>query len=180
MIIIGLDLSLTSTGVANITSGEIPTVSRIKSEGRKCDSWTKRHHRLVKHAGNVLDQIPAGVDLVVIEAPSYGSMTGSQHDRSGFWWMVYESVSRIFHCQILCVPPTTLKKYATGVGNAPKDKMLAETVRSFLVVPVTGNDEADALQLAALGARYLDIPVDGKKTAVQMSAFDAFVKTIQP
>lgn len=180
MSIIGLDLSLTSAGVAQIDAGHTPIVSRVKSEGHKGDSWARRHHRLMTHASRVLDHVPSAAELVVIEAPSYGSVTGSQHDRSGFWWLTYEAVARVINCPIMCVPPTTLKKYATGKGNAPKDAVLAATIRTFLDVPITGNDEADAMQLAAIGARYLGRAIDGQKLAPQMAAYDAFVETVKP
>lgn len=48
------------------------------------------------------------------------------------------------------VPPTSLKKFTTGVGNAKKDKMLLEVYKRWDFDANT-DDEADAFALAMFG-----------------------------
>ena len=57
-------------------------------------------------------------------------------------------------------PPTSRATYATGKDNAGKDAVLAAVVRRYPDVDVTGNDEADALVMAAMGARLLGHPLE--------------------
>jgi crossover junction endodeoxyribonuclease RuvC len=60
------------------------------------------------------------------------------------------------------VTPQQLKKYATGYGsgkNCGKDKVLAAAIRRYPMAEVDGNDVADALVLAAMGADHLGCPL---------------------
>jgi crossover junction endodeoxyribonuclease RuvC len=86
---------------------------------------------------------------------------GSQHDRSGLWWLVLDPVHWDGRARdVVEVPPTCRAKYATGKGNAPKDAVLAAAIRRFPDWDITGNDVADAVILAAMGARHLGHPID--------------------
>ncbi len=154
--VVGLDLSLTSTGVASWSRRGVST-GRLKSEGHKGDSWTVRHQRLSDLVGKLSTLIPDPA-LVVIEAPSYGSVGGSSHDRSGCWWMVYDFLYWQ-GCAVLPVEPTVLKKFATGTGKADKDAVLAAVVRRYLDIDVTGNDQADAVALLDIGMHLIGKPL---------------------
>lgn len=98
-------------------------------------------------------------DLVVVEQPAFSRSTGSMHDRSGLWWLAVAKL-RSLDRPVVEVTPTARAKYATGKGNAGKDAVLAAVVRRYPDVEVTGNDEADALVLAAMGARWAGHPID--------------------
>lgn len=156
MKVTGVDLSLTSTGLAVIVDSSAH-VARYRTTTAGADV-TARHLRVLRIADEVREWC-TGADLVVIEGPSYGSTTPHQHDRSGLWWL---AVHRVLGAglPLAVVPPTSRARYATGKGNAPKDGVLAAVVRRYPEVEVTGNDEADALVLAAMGARRLGRPVD--------------------
>jgi Holliday junction resolvasome RuvABC endonuclease subunit len=58
---------------------------------------------------------------------------------------------------IVEVPPSSLKKYLTGRGNADKDLMLSTATRRF--DRVLNNDEADALALWAMAMDAYGHPV---------------------
>jgi len=154
--VIGLDLSLTSTGLAAIVDGTAHVDRYVTRPGD--GTMEHRHHRLMAITAGVWSWA-GGADLVVLEGPSYGSTTPHQHDRAGLWWLV---VHRIMGAglPLAIVPPTSRARYATGKGNAGKDAVLVAVVRRYPEVDVTGNDEADALVLAAMGARKLGHPVD--------------------
>lgn len=158
MKIVGIDPSLSATGVAVVEDGD---VSRIRVVGlkRSSDSIAGRLERINRISERVLcEAAPPWPDLAVIEAPAYGSRTGSQHDRSGLWFAIV-GVFVEFGVPVVEVPPACRAKYATGRGNAPKDEVLASVVRR-LAHTVANNNEADALILAAMGSRWLDEPID--------------------
>jgi len=155
--VVGLDLSLTSTGIAvNPLDGRID-VQKIKSTGKKTDSWAQRLTRIQDIARRVEFQVGRDA-LVILEAPSYGSSTGSQHDRSGLWWEVFLRLATS-GSTVVPVEPTKVKKFATGKGNADKDKVLAEVVRRYPDIDVDGNDTADAVALLDIGMHLLGQPL---------------------
>jgi len=175
--VIGIDLSLTSTGVADIDDEGI-RLHRIQSKGSKDATLLQRLDR----AQTIVDSIGSVIGarglrepgLFVVEGPSYGSITGSQHDRSGLWWLLVSFLLGGFEgrWRVAEVPPTTRARYATGRGNAAKDEVLAAVVRRYPEVEVTGNDTADSLVLAAMGARHLGTPID-QPPQTHLAAMDA-------
>ena len=151
MIVAGLDLSLTSTGVAKARSDGEALVGRLRAGKRR------GHDRLEWLAQEVCAWA-GDAGLVVVEGPSYGSQGNALHQLGGLWWVICH---RLWLASIpyAVVSPSLVKKYATGRGNADKDAVLASVIRRFPAVPVEGNDEADALVLAAMGADRLGWPL---------------------
>lgn len=160
--IVGLDLSLTSTGVAVIDPCTVPpiSVSRIRTAGKRSDTWAQRHARLGGIVDRITDHVPPGA-LVMIEGPAYSRSVGSVHDRSGLWWLAYTALVQ-HDCTIAVCPIQARIRYAVGKGAAHKDIVLSAVVRRYgaMLPELTGNDEADALLMAALGARWLGYPVE--------------------
>lgn len=160
--IIGVDTSLTRTGLARIdVVGSLPPTIELWSYPSKPvgDQWAARHdriHELATEVGKAFDGFPT---LVVIESPAYSSTTGAVHDRAWFWGQVYHQ-ARERGIPVLTATPQGRMKYATGKGKADKDVVLAAAIKRWPNVDITNNDEADALILAAMGARKLGHPVD--------------------
>ncbi|NKY60389.1 hypothetical protein [Nocardia flavorosea] len=155
--VVGLDLSLTSTGIAAWDArGDIRT-HRIRSKGAKTDTWRQRRARINRLADQVTDSISFDA-FVLVEAPAYGSSTGSVWDRAGLWWRVVDTLHDI-GCTVLPIEPTVLKRFATGKGNADKDAVLAAVVRRYLDIEVTGNDVADAVALLDIGMHLIGRPL---------------------
>lgn len=178
-IVAGIDLSLTSTGVARIyiehpdidhATRDIET-SRIQSTAPQAATLDQRNKRLTKLAHDVVE-LTAAADLVVIEQPAYSRTVGHAHDRSGLWWLVVNTLIEEYGCPVAEVSPTTRPKYATG-RNAAKDQVLAAVIRRYPDVNVTGNDVADALVLAAMGARHLGHPIEASLPLAHLAAMDA-------
>lgn len=170
--IVGLDLSLTSTGVAvlDTTTGS-RMVERITSKGKQDAGLRDRYTRLLRLSTIISDIVhDACPDLVVIEQPAFSRITGHQHDRSGLWWLVLHAIG---DCKIAEVAPTARAKYGTGKGNAGKDAVLAAVVRRYSDVEVEGNDDADALILAAMGARHLGAPIEDSLPIAHLAAMDS-------
>lgn len=167
----GLDLSLASTGIAVTRNDGGILTRRVRSSGKKDDTWAQRSARLKGLAAEIVSWIPED-SLVVIESPSYASTTGAQHDRSGLWWIVYGTLE-LRGCNIIPVTPAQRMTYAVGKGGGKgtdKDNILAATIRRYPDIDITGNDIADAVLLAAIGARLDGRPIEDSLPAANLKA----------
>lgn len=155
--VVGLDLSITSTGVAMSTpNGQVGTAT-IRPR--------KRHGLGIERMDFICDQIHRwvdGADLVVIEGPSYGSSGAGSHERAGLWWRVVRALQRA-GIPTAIAPPKNRAQYAYGDGTGNKREVVAgisalcpwwdASKRPGL------EDEADALALCAMGCDHLGSPV---------------------
>lgn len=159
--IAGLDLSLTSTGVALVERGHPPQSVALGSEGKATATLPQRHRRLTLLADKIIDAttLQGPPDLVVIEAPAYSRGTGHMHDRSGLWWLVVSRILTLGY-PLIEVGPNLRAKYATGKGNAGKAAVMIAVTRRYPDCDFTTDDEADALVLAAIGSRLLGHPLE--------------------
>lgn len=160
--VLGIDLSLTQTGMAVARNGTIEWTGTHKTVGKRDDDLQARTQRL----RDIRNRVEAAVMrynpvLAVLEAPSFGSVHGSAHDRSGLWWLVADMLF-LRSVPTAQVAPTARAKYGTGKGNAAKEQVHAAIQTNYGRddLPVRTNDEADALILSAMGARYLGKPVE--------------------
>lgn len=185
MRVAGIDISLSSTGLAIIDDNDVVPIStrRIVSEPvRRPDglapSLLDRQTRLRSVEDRIMVRLgmcPPGTrgidrlpDLVLVEGPSLGSTGGQMaHESAGNWHRI---VSRLFDLGIPVaeVSPPQVKQYATGSGSTQgKTKVTKQMVISAVQAAygdvgaaITQNDEADALVLAAMAARYCGRPVE--------------------
>lgn len=143
--VVGLDLSLTATGIAH-TDGTTGTV-RTRTRGME---------RLGVIAAFALEATEAA-RLVCIEGYSFGSRASQAHALGELGGVVRWSLwsSGVTY---LDVPPSTLKTYATGKGNAGKVDVIV-AARDRLGYEGTDDNEADALWLRALGLDLLGAPL---------------------
>jgi crossover junction endodeoxyribonuclease RuvC len=153
--IVGLDLSLVETGIAD-ASGTFTLKNKLKGMERL--EWIR--HEVHE---NVID-----ADLVVVEGYSFGS-PGRAHATGELGGvvrlMMYENKVRYAE-----VPPATLKKFTTGKGNANKDEMIAAAIRKF-GFQGSNNNEADAYMLRLMGLYYFVLdPPDIARTEYMIEA----------
>jgi len=174
MKVIGLDLSLTSTGWATWDDHEDPALEfgTFGEGGHREDTLTMRQRRIVRATDRVT-ALAQYADLAVVEAHSFAGKGGSQHDRSGLWWIAVNDLMS-FGVPVLEVAPSSLKQYVTGKGNASKMDMVLAQARRFPHLPIKKDDEADALGLVLIGLRILDpqTTLDGALTAAQAKSFE--------
>jgi Holliday junction resolvasome RuvABC endonuclease subunit len=149
-LVIGADLSLRSTGVAG---AEWTDAVRPKT-------GMNGHPRLaylMQEIGGFLKN----ADLVVIEGPSYGHAgQGGHEELAGLRVMVRHWLWRR-EIPYAVVPPSTLKLWFAGAGNASKAGMRAAAERWYgrtFEGPAAG-DECDAFALAAAGYAWLGTPL---------------------
>ncbi len=164
--ICGLDLSLAKTGVAHLES-------QVDNE------WTLTTRRITtrphdeKDPRSLRDRLDyirfecsieaKGSQLVVIEGPSLSSKGSSSKDLAGLWHLVYDRLCVGY--RTLVVPPSSLKKWATGKGNAGKPQVAVGLHRSLpqevfgVDFAAVDDNEADAAGLAVMGAQAIGLPV---------------------
>jgi crossover junction endodeoxyribonuclease RuvC len=171
MRVIGLDLSLRSTGVAEWSTHEpVFRSTRVLSDPTPSKTLLERHDRLQQIEDEIIRLVWSGPlpALVVVEGPSMGSIQGA-HEMSGNWWRV---VGRLMQAglPVVEVPPTSVKLYATGSGSShgatkvTKLMVINEVNRRYDIGPILlgrgDSDRADAIVLAAMGIRMISTPVD--------------------
>jgi crossover junction endodeoxyribonuclease RuvC len=147
--IVGLDPSLTATGIAYLTSDGTCSLATLRSS---------THPEVELRLARLRNSILAAVllvrpSLVVIEGLSFGSNDPSAQERA---WLHFTIRLEMWanDIQFVVVPPSTLKKFTTGSGAAKKEQMMLEVFKRF-DVSAADNNQADATALAFLGATYL-------------------------
>lgn len=156
MTIVGIDPSLTSTGVANIHN-QLVTAGVVTSTGHRGDTLPARIARITGLIDHVLDWVPLD-SLVIIEGPSYGSIGGSAWDRAGYWHRLVRRLEQ-HGCRIAVVAPTTRAQWATGSGRADKAAVAAAIAR-MVPTKLVSSDAADAVTMALMGAAHLGLRPD--------------------
>jgi len=140
--VVGIDPSLTGTGLAY--GGESEKILTAKAS-----TVRGQLQRMNTIASRVALHVPDGA-LVVMEGPALGR--GAQawhHVLGGLWWILAATVTNR-GATLVEVPPKTLKKFATGNGNADKAAMCAAWFE-HTGQAITDHDRADALWCRQVG-----------------------------
>lgn len=149
-LVLGLDLSLTATGAAT-RHGELRTYR-----------WRHRGEARLKEARDAIELLleVEPVNLVVIEGYSYGSHTRS-FDLAELGGVVKTMLFERGESYV-AIPPTKLKKFATGTGIASKAAVVsAYTARTGREVADDNQADAGWLRLVGLhlcGAQPIKLP----------------------
>jgi crossover junction endodeoxyribonuclease RuvC len=155
MNIIGLDLSLTGTGIVVLRDSRIVYQELVTTKPGTTDM--QRIITIMNQITEVLTTYAGPDCLVVIEGPSYGSNTSSIHTLGKLAGVVELSLV-LRNITYLIVPPTSLKKLITGKGNAKKEQMLLQIYKKY-GIEFHDNNLADAFALCKWGEATLE----GKK-----------------
>lgn len=155
--VIGLDLSLTATGIADFNGREVVTRTiRSAPNGKTLIDQNSRLRGILNEIEEVVTLQGPPPRLIVAEGPSYGSKGAGTWDRAGLWWLVVDHIiGRRWPLAI--VPPAVLKKYATGRGNADKTAM-AVALQKRWGNELRDDNKVDAFWLAAAGRDHLGCP----------------------
>lgn len=146
--VIGLDLSLTSTGIA----GEGWT-DHIRTRLRGDERLAQLRHEtatFIRHA-----------DLVVLEGPSYGHGAMAGHEDLAGLRALVRLYCHGHGIPYAVIPPSSLKLYVTGRGNSGKGEVrtaIAERYGIHTEGPAR-YDEADAYALVAAAHDWLGHPL---------------------
>ena len=180
--VIGLDLSLTSTGIARLELDEHGTITgshtdTVTSGPPEEQTLPQRVRRVDYVAGCVMAAALGAyprweIDpvqrphLIVVEGASFGSTTGQAQERAWLRGAVYLGLYEL-GLECVEVAPTSLKLYATGNGRASKTHVVQSVRQHYgehFDIPLCKadgrEDVADAIALVAMGARSIGHPID--------------------
>lgn len=147
--VIGIDPSLTATGVA-YRDGSLGTIkTRSKDKDRRLTVIHSELEFAVSLAGE--DSI-----AVIEDLPKHAMAAGI----TGMVQGVTRLVLNEFNTPYVSIPPATLKKFATGKGNADKALMRAKWLE------YTGKDNADDNQVDAAFLREIGLVLTGQPSVV--------------
>lgn len=166
---VGIDPSLTCTGVAIVN-----TITRSISTYRvntasKGKTLLARRDRMRDAITGILAPIPRIVGVTLIEVPHSAHQFGAQNERVAlYWWLVDQLLAR---GPVVEVSPSQRAKLATGNGRSDKRDVLKTIRFAYPEVPVPDDNVADAVALAAAGARWLGAPTqsynDGQEAVLR-------------
>lgn len=149
MIVVGIDQSYTGFGFSvhgTAIKKAFPMSKYTTSEERLFDieNWLQKQ----------LEGINDFIDLVVMEG--YANAAKFGREAAGeLGWAVKRTVFLVTEDIPLVVPPTSLKKFVTGKGNAKKNEMLLWVYKHW-GESFSDDNQADAFALEKFGEAYLD------------------------
>ena len=155
MSVLGLDLSIRSTGIAPAAPSIIPPYALAFGSGKHAPKGDERLECIyVEITKRLTEDRPY---LVAIESlPPYGTASAALG--------LVHGVARLALAQqetpLIYVSPSALKKWATGSGRADKDAMVAvfrELCPSSGLCRKVTSDMADAYLLQQIGRKYLGL-----------------------
>lgn len=163
--IIAIDPSLTSTAVAHGTE-KLPLLTMWRPKAKGAERLNEFYDLVDEHMPYDTRDV-----AVYIEGYSFSSRHSQAHalgELGGVLRLAYHRLS----VPVTEVPPSTLKKFATGKGNASKAAMVS-AVASRTGLEFDTDDAADALALYCLGRelRGLEHPM-GQLPKTHLSALD--------
>lgn len=148
MKLLGLDLSLTSTGYC--FDGETGTI---------CTDFfgTERLQAVSDDIGNLI--VANKIECVLLEGYSFASRSGQAFSIGELGGVVRLLIHNI-GIPLIEIPPTCRAKFATGKGNASKNEVIsAISARTGIVWGNPGaDDKCDAWILEEMGLAYLGKP----------------------
>lgn len=163
---LGLDLSLRATGVALLSTESMETtVVRTVTSPAKLNGPAR-----LLAIRNSISQFSTGGDIIlaIIEGYSFGSRNNQFY--LGELGGVVRTCLYEAGTPYIVVPPTSLKKWTTGSGNADKIAMAVATYEQF-GLKFDDDNQCDAFNLAVLGAAYSENPIT-KMTADRKKILD--------
>ncbi len=148
-VVIGLDLSLRSTGLAVYGYGHIFRDRILPGDMRGLRRLFYIRKRVIEF---VCAHNPAGV---FIEGYSFAS--ANQAHQIGELGGIIRTDLAQFDLDVYTVPPGSLKLFTTADGKAKKSKMVLQLFKRW-GIEVEQEDEADAVALAIMGAMFTHPP----------------------
>lgn len=149
---IGLDLSFTNTGVYIIDDDMKDLFFEFKSKPADFSSDIERADHIAELI--LKEVVPLTNDIAVIAIENYFA---GAHAQSLIKLAILGTMIR---CRLLdngysfvSFAPTSIKKFETGSGNAPKDNMLKSVYKKH-GFDTNSNNVADACAIAHLGKAY--------------------------
>lgn len=115
--------------------------------------------KFIRLKGSLCHLLKHGIDLVVFEAARHGApkMQGALVCQAELQAIVKNWCDENNNIPYRGYSPKEIKKFATGSGNAPKEKMV-ETAKKFFKIKIVDDNHADALWLLEMARSQLALP----------------------
>lgn len=167
MIALGIDLSLTHTGLAVLSDGRLHSKKSIRSKptGKRPINEIERIEHISVQIAEVIDQVKP--DIAAIEGIAFmASKTTALAQLSALNYFVRRELMKR-QIPFVIVAPSSLKKFVTGKGNAQKDEVMLSIFKRW-GVSITDDNEADAYALAHVALAITDngYKISGKQKSV--------------
>lgn len=156
---VGLDLSLVKSGVSILDEkGKIVKYGLVESK-KTGDKPADELKRILKIRDDIFKFIHTTPKIEVengdnlyfcIEGVAYLAKSTSLVQLAALNYFIREYIDMDDY-KFIIVPPTTLKKFATGKGKSEKDHMILEAYKKYGVESID-NNEADSLFLASVAS----------------------------
>lgn len=153
--VIGVDLSLTGTGVIVLRNGKIICEKLIKT--KPVEGVLAELHRLREIVEGVMGVVEKP-RLAVIEGLAFlaAGHTTAYAQLVGLNYLLRDRLERS-GCPFVIVAPSSLKKFVTGKGNAQKNVILMEIYKRWHV-SFSNDNLGDAYGLAKIGEGLVAAP----------------------
>lgn len=165
--VLGIDLSMTATGIAGNDSGEV----WMKTIPSKPGQIEDRLMGIVKQVNAIISEHQP--TCVVIEGLAMASSTGSSHERSFLHFAVRASL-RMRRIPFYICAPSSLKKFVSGGGKCEKSMIIREVYRNWNVVA------ADDNQADAAGLSFVAAAIEGTYKPTNQAQREVVAKVLEP
>lgn len=179
--VLGIDTSLTGTGLAriNIRENDDGPVLKYSFDAEVAKvaapkpSADKSKKAMARRVITLIDKIEGAIrpddwdastepdpkpDLIAIESLAYGAKGASVWVLPWIFGRVLELAVK-YDIPLIEVGTGQIKKYATGAGNADKSTVVIAVTRRWPEAQATDDNEADAMTAGAIGCHYLGYPI---------------------
>jgi len=153
VVVVGMDLSLTSTGLAVYGHGHVYR-ERIKTGDMR---GLRRLFYIRKQVIEFVLAQTTFTEPVPIFIEGYAFAKGDRAHQIGELGGIIRTDLAQFDFDVYTVPPGTLKKFVTADGQAKKPKIVLQLYKRW-GIEVDQEDEADAVGLAIMGAIFVSPP----------------------
>lgn len=149
---IGIDPSLTGTGVVVLVDGKLKEKALIKTKPDVEKTPVNELKRLLNITSKIqliTNKYTQYTEMVVIEGLSFGARnTTALIQLSGLNYLIRKLLYELNIPFTICAP-TTLKKFICGKGNAQKDLVMMKVYKRYNVT-LTNDNEADAYVMSRI------------------------------
>lgn len=156
---IGLDLSLSASGVAAIVDGNpqprlavctVPSLPANATVEEELIRMTRMAAKVITVIRNAM--LPSADIVFNIEGPIMGMIGGKSDERAGLRWIIALNLRPLG--RLMFSPPASVKQFWTGKGSADKKTMMHFAALRFPGMALLDNNAVDALALAYMGATH--------------------------
>lgn len=167
MVIMGIDQSLTGSGVSIIDDkgGEfyyLISTSKIKNTKAPTIDYTRRLVEMTEEVEKIIEKHKP--DYIAMEGMSYGARGAAIFELGGLSHLLRVMFLRQ-NVKFVIMPPKTVKKYFTGSGNASKLEIIEEAMKRGANIPffktikkqrVFDDNVADSYAIACFMKDYIN------------------------